>query len=74
MANLKPIIILATMLLAVVMLWQVASITGFLTEELVPANVTIGNVAPTVDSVTCSSGVSDHLITPAPCQNTTVNC
>ena len=74
MTNLKPILVIATMFLAVVMLWQVASITGFLTNETIPANVTIGNVEPTVGTITCSSGVSDNLVTPLPCQNQTVNC
>ena len=71
MANLKPIIILATMLLAVVMLWQVASITGFLTNETIPANVTIGDAPPTIDTITCGN---NNDITPLACQNTTVTC
>jgi len=74
MTNLKPILVIATMFLAVVMLWHVATITGFLTNETIPANVTIGNEEPTVWNVTCSSGASPHVITPLPCQNVTVNC
>ena len=70
----KPLVILMAISLSSILIFQTISMTGFLTEELVPANVTIGNVAPTVWNVTCSSGVSDHLITPSPCQNVTVNC
>jgi len=71
MTNLKPILVIATMFLAVVMLWQVASITGFLTNETIPANVTIGNVAPTVATITCGSS---NVVTPVACTNVTVDC
>jgi len=75
MTNLKPILVIATMFLAVVMLWQVASITGFLTNETIPANVTIGNEVPTVNTIHCStSGDADGTLTPVACTNVTAQC
>ena len=72
MANLKPILVIATMFLAVVMLWQVATITGFLTNETIPANVTIENIYPYIPTqFECGNS---NVITPSPCQNITVDC
>jgi len=70
----KPFLILMAISLSGIIIFQTIALTGYLTNETIPANVTIGNEEPTVGNVTCSSGASPHVITPLPCQNQTVNC
>jgi len=73
MISLKPVLVLAVMFLSVVMIWQVATMTGFAAgqNETVPTNVTAQNEMHTVSAITCDG---DNIITPSPCQNVTVNC
>jgi len=73
MTNLKPILILTIMFLSVVMIWQVATMTGFAagTNETVPSTVILTNQVPVIGNITCGN---NNIITPSPCQNTTVNC
>jgi len=67
MADIKPILIGAVLFLAVVLMWQVATITGFQVTR--PSNVTIGATAPTVTTPVCGAS-----ITLSACANTTQFC
>lgn len=71
MADIKPILIVAVLFLAIVLIWQVSTLTGFqiTNQENITANVTVGNTAPTVGTITCTDPV-----TLTACTNTTTVC
>ena len=67
--NLKPILTMAALFLAVVLIWQIASITGFAGSQIRPANVTVSNSVPTAGPITCTNPIA-----PTACANITESC